>query len=303
MKYALRACFSPFFFVTPNRSIHDVIVYEASVNHLLRRLLLLCFQEFKENIYKTQLKDMEDFHKRYTRICREQHTYPLDAVLNHIRRYLDSGLSGEESVNDAEEMAKLDLSGYNLTPDDCNALATALADDLFFEELNLSDCLLSEESSKILLRGLMDNQAIKRLSLKGNNIRSGAAEMLGQFLKKNTCVRSLLVEWNALGLWDSGMRAICEGLAINQVLLFLDLRNNQITHEGANHLAVALKRNHCLRGLDLRWNNIGLLGGRELLEALKYNKRLVGLELTGKNNIRARLLPKKFFWEPFGLIT
>ena len=270
---------------------------------MLRRLLLLCFQEFKENIYKTQLKNMEDFHKRYARICREQHTYPLDAVLNHIRRYLDSRLSGEESVNDGEEMVKLDLSGYNLTPDDCNALATALADDLFFEELNLSDCLLSEESSKILLRGLLDNQAIKRLSLKGNNIRSGAAEMLGQFLKKNTCVRSLLVEWNALGLWDSGMRAICEGLAINQVLLFLDLRNNQITHEGANHLAVALKRNHCLRGLDLRWNNIGLLGGRELLEALKYNKRLVGLELTGKNNIRARLLPKKFFWEPFGLIT
>ena len=114
MKYALRACFSPFF-VTPNRSIHDVIVYEASVNHLLRRLLLLCSQEFKENIYKTQLKDMEDFHKRYTRICREQHTYPLDAVLNHIRRYLDGGLSGEESLNDGEEMVKLDLSGYNLS--------------------------------------------------------------------------------------------------------------------------------------------------------------------------------------------
>lgn len=294
--------FLSFFFVTPNRSIHDHIVC-ASVNHLLRRLLLLCSQEFKENIYETQLKNMEDFHKRYTRICKEQHTYPLDAVLNHIRRYLDSGFSGEESLNDAEEMAKLDLSGYNLTPDDCNALATALVDDLFFEELNLSDCLLSEESSKILLRGLMDNQAIKRLSLKGNNIRSGAAEILGQFLKKNTCVRSLLVEWNALGLWDSGMRAICEGLAINQVLLFLDLRNNQITHEGANHLAVALKRNHCLRGMDLRWNNIGLLGGRELLEALKYNKRLVGLELTGKKNTHARLLPMKIFWEPFGLIT
>ena len=106
--------------------------------------------------------------------------------------------------------------------------------------------------------------------------------MLGQFLKKNTCVRSLLVEWNSLGLWDNGMRAVCEGLALNQVLLFLDLRNNQITHEGASQLAIALKRNLCLRGLDLRWNNIGLLGGRELLEALKYNKSLVGLELTGE---------------------
>lgn len=224
---------------------------------------------------------MEEFHKRYTRICREQHTYPLEAVSNHIRSYLDGGLAGEVSLS-SEEMTKLDLSGYNLTPDDCNALSAALADDLYFEELTLSDCLLSEESSMILLRGLTDNQAIKRLNLKGNNIRSGAAETLGHFLKKNTSVRSLLVEWNSLGLWDNGMRAVCEGLALNQVLLFLDLRNNQITHEGATQLAMAMKRNQCLRGLDLRWNNIGLLGGRELLEALKFNKRLVGLELTGE---------------------
>ena len=46
------------------------------------------------------------------------------------------------------------------------------------------------------------------------------------------------------------MRAICEGLAHNQALLFLDLRNNQITHEGASQIAVALKRNQYLRGLD-----------------------------------------------------
>ncbi|XP_068755458.1 leucine-rich repeat-containing protein 45-like [Montipora capricornis] len=223
---------------------------------------------------------MEEFYKRYVRICREQHSYPLEAVSNHIQSYLEGG---EVSSLSSEGMTKLELSGYNLTPDDCNALATALTDDLYFEELNLCDCLLSEEASKILLRGLMENQSIKRLNLKGNNIRSGAAEMLGQFLKKNSSVRSLLVEWNSLGLWDNGMRAVSEGLAVNQSLLFLDLRNNQVSHEGASQLAVALKKNHSLRGLDLRWNNIGLLGGRELLEALKYNKGLIGLELTGNN--------------------
>lgn len=223
---------------------------------------------------------MEEFHKRYVRACREHHTYPLDAVLNHIRSYFDGGNVANFT---SEGMTKLDLSGHNLTPDECNALAAALADDLYFEELDLSDCLLSEDASKILLRGLMENQSVKRLNLKGNNIRSGAAEMLGQFLMKNTCVRSLLVEWNSIGLWDKGARAVYEGLAVNQVLMFLDLRNNQISHEGASQLAVALKKNQCLRGLDLRWNNIGLLGGRELLEALKYNKTLIGLELTGNN--------------------
>ena len=227
------------------------------------------------------MKKMEEFHKRYSTICREHHVFPLESVLNHIRSYSD-GEQFRESRSTPESATKLDLSCCNLTPEDCNALVSILTDDLFFEELNFSDCLLSEESSKIILRGLIDNKAVKRLNLKGNNIRAGAAEILGQFLKRNECVRSLLIEWNSLGLWDNGMRAICEGLAHNQALLFLDLRNNQITHEGASQIAVALKRNQCLRGLDLRWNNIGLLGGRELLEALKFNKRLVGLELTGE---------------------
>lgn len=256
---------------TPEHSIFDVVVL-ASVAVEKSVLSQSLFSEYKEKY----LQKMEEFQKRYTRICREHHLYPLEVILNHIRRCSEGNLS-------SEDMTKLDLSSFSLTPEDCNAFVDTLTDDLFFEELSFSDCLLSEESSKILLRGLMENKAVKRLNLKGNNIRSGAAEVLGQFLKQNTCVRSLLVEWNSLGLWDNGMRAVCEGLALNQVLLFLDLRNNQITHEGASQIAVALKRNQCLTGLDLRWNNIGLLGGRELLEALKYNKRLVGLELTGKH--------------------
>lgn len=175
----------------------------------------------------------------------------------------------------------LDLSSYNLTPEDCHALASSLTQDLFFKEITFADCLLSEESCKLILLGLMQNKSLTSLNLKGNNIRSGGAEVLGQFLKRNTSVHSLQLEWNSLGLWDSGIAAIAEGIALNQVLLILDLRNNQITHEGAALLAAALKRNRTLKGIDLRWNNIGILGGRELLSAFKYNKTLTCIELTG----------------------
>ena len=168
-----------------------------------------------------------------------------------------------------------------MTPEDCHALAKAISDDFYFEDVSFSDCLLSEEACKLLLLGLMENKSIKQLNLKGNNIRCGGAEVVGHFLKRNISVRSLLLEWNSLGLWDSGMIAIAEGLAVNQVLMYLDLRNNQVTHEGAGQLANALKRNRTLKGIDLRWNNIGLLGGRELLSLLKYNKTLTCLEITG----------------------
>ncbi|KAM4624321.1 leucine-rich repeat-containing protein 45 isoform 2-T2 [Polymixia lowei] len=84
-------------------------------------------------------------------------------------------------------------------------------------------------------------------------------------------------------MWDEAFSVFCEGLASNHVLAQLDLRNNQINHQGASELALALKRNSTLELLDLRWNNIGLLGGRSLLEALQHNKTLVQLEMAGNN--------------------
>ena len=64
------------------------------------------------------------------------------------------------------------------------------------------------------------------------------------------CPRGRLVlEWNALGMWDEAFSLFCEGLAANASLTQLDLRNNQITHQGASELASVLKRNGALEVL------------------------------------------------------
>ena len=106
-----------------------------------------------------------------------------------------------------------------------------------------------------------------------------------------------------MGMIDSSFGAFCEGLSSNTKLQVLDLRNNQISHDGASDLAAALRRNTTLRVLgktlwfkgcvhngvrldcflDLRWNNVGLLGGRSLLSAMESNKTVVKLELAGNN--------------------
>lgn len=65
---------------------------------------------------------------------------------------------------------------------------------------------------------------------------------------ENTVCR-LVLEWNALGVWDEAFTVFCEGLASNSVLRQLDLRNNQINHHGASELALALKRNNALETL------------------------------------------------------
>uniref|UniRef100_A0A8C9N810 Leucine rich repeat containing 45 n=1 Tax=Serinus canaria TaxID=9135 RepID=A0A8C9N810_SERCA len=94
---------------------------------------------------------------------------------------------------------------------------------------------------------------------------------------------SLTLEWNSLGMWAEGFSFFCQGLRANNFLQRLDLRNNQINHQGAGELAMALTQNTSLQELDLRWNNIGLLGGRALLNCLHSNKTLKRLELAGNN--------------------
>ncbi|NXH98513.1 LRC45 protein, partial [Pachycephala philippinensis] len=94
---------------------------------------------------------------------------------------------------------------------------------------------------------------------------------------------SLTLEWNSLGMWEEGFSFFCQGLRANNFLQHLDLRNNQINHQGAGELAMALTQNTSLQELDLRWNNIGLLGGRALLNCLHSNKTLKRLELAGNN--------------------
>ncbi|NXJ94977.1 LRC45 protein, partial [Corythaixoides concolor] len=136
---------------------------------------------------------------------------------------------------------------------------------------------------KLLLHGLCSNTTVKSLDLKGNNLRTMGAEALGKLLRQNKSIRSLILEWNSLGVWEEGFSFFCQGLGANKFLQRLDLRNNQINHQGAGELAVALKQNVSLQELDLRWNNIGLLGGRALLNCLHNNKTLKRLELAGNN--------------------
>ncbi|KAK3529234.1 hypothetical protein QTP70_021919 [Hemibagrus guttatus] len=228
---------------------------------------------------------MEDFRRTYQRLCKEAGVELQESVLAQL-----------QEVRATAGGTKLDLSGQSLTVESCSMLGKTLQNDTLFTQLILSDCMLSEEGTKLLLKGLCSNTTVKLLDLKGNNLRGAGAEALGKLLVRNKTLQSagylsssshvifrLVLEWNALGMWEEGFSVFCEGLASNSSLIQLDLRNNQINHQGAAEIALALKRNSVLQELDLRWNNIGLLGGRALLEALQQNRTLLQLNMAGNN--------------------
>nr|KAF6286840.1 leucine rich repeat containing 45 [Pipistrellus kuhlii] len=143
--------------------------------------------------------------------------------------------------------------------------------------------MLSEEGAALLLQGLCANTILRFLDLKGNNLQARGAEALGKLLRQNKSIQSLTLEWNNLGAWEEAFATFCRALAGNPALRQLDLRNNQISHQGAEELALALKANTGLQQLDLRWNNIGLLGGRALASCLSSNRSLWRLELAGNS--------------------
>ncbi|XP_072522832.1 leucine-rich repeat-containing protein 45 [Salminus brasiliensis] len=220
---------------------------------------------------------MDDFRRAYLRLCKEAGVEPQESVLMQLHE-----ARGRAAVA-ASGGTRLDLGGQSLTVETCAVLGRTLQKDTLFTELALSDCMLSEEGAKLFLNGLCSNTTVRVLDLKGNNLRGAGAEALGKVLVRNKTLRRLVLEWNALGMWEEGFSIFCEGLASNGCLGQLDLRNNQINHQGAAELALALKRNSVLQELDLRWNNIGLLGGRALLDALQQNRSLLRLEMAGNN--------------------
>ncbi|XP_053424204.1 leucine-rich repeat-containing protein 45 isoform X2 [Nycticebus coucang] len=211
---------------------------------------------------------MEEFRRSYSRLCKESGAKPQEAVLQQLHQ-LPRG--------------RLDLATQSLTVDTCRALGKLLQTWALLRELVLSDCMLSEEGATLLLHGLCTNTVVQLLDLKGNNLRAAGAEALGKLLRQNKSIQSLSLEWNSLGAWEDAFATFCGGLAANSTLWHLDLRNNQISHKGAEDLALALKDNTTLQQLDLRWNNIGLLGGRALVNCLPSNKTLWKLDLAGNN--------------------
>uniref|UniRef100_A0A8C8S5M0 Leucine rich repeat containing 45 n=1 Tax=Pelusios castaneus TaxID=367368 RepID=A0A8C8S5M0_9SAUR len=221
---------------------------------------------------------MEEFRRAYACLCKESGAEPQETVLQQLHE-----------LREVPGQSRLDFATQSLSLDTCRVVGKLLQDEVLFTEIMLSDCMLSEEGAKHLLNGLCSNNVVKSLDLKGNNLRALGAEALGKLLRQNKSIRSLTLEWNSLGMWEEGFSLFCQGLGANRFLQCLDLRNNQINHQGAGELAMALKCNSSLQDLDLRWNNIGLLGGRALLSCLHSNKTLRKLELAG-NNIPSDIL-------------
>ena len=132
----------------------------------------------------------------------------------------------------------------------------------------------------MVCEGLREASHLVSLDLRGNGIQAAGAAALCQVMSSGVALRSLTLEWNALGS-DSGVEVLCSALCTNRSLSHLDLRNNKITADAAPALAQLLTHNSSLVHLDLRWNILKATGGRILSDALSQNTHLSEILLAG----------------------
>ncbi|KAJ3367784.1 Leucine-rich repeat-containing protein 45 [Kappamyces sp. JEL0680] len=229
---------------------------------------------------------MEQFKTAYLQKCSELSIEPLGGLMSFLKEREGSSDAGKPRC----KTETLDLTGIPISLKACSALSYSLAENSFFTKIVLADAFLGDDGAELALlttgciklaNALKSNATLTYLDLRGNSIRSDGAIALGQMLKVNNKLESLFLEWNCLGIWDNGIRAISEALSINETLRVLDLRNNKVGPESTQTMAHALKYNTSLRKLDMRWNSCGLLGGRAFADLLQCNRTMVDLELAG----------------------
>ncbi|KAI9341817.1 hypothetical protein DFJ73DRAFT_536955 [Zopfochytrium polystomum] len=189
-----------------------------------------------------------------------------------VRKITGAG-HGERGMIASEFKRRCEAMGVTPPPDVCSKLQPNEGNGSSGppEEINLSGTSINPKVISSLMTALETDSTISTLIL--------ADAFLGDDV--NNTLRTLLLEWNCVGIWEVGVRALADALAANRRLETLDLRNCKVGPRGCQTLAVGIKHNTSLRHLDLRWNNAGLIGGRAFVDVLQWNMSILEVLLTG----------------------
>ncbi|KAL0225911.1 hypothetical protein P9112_013235 [Eukaryota sp. TZLM1-RC] len=193
----------------------------------------------------------------------------INQQLNRILEERDAGIARLEKEKNAVEQA------YNATIAQKNAEIANLR--FTIDELENQNTLLSRTNSDLgsriadleaLLRKCHCNQPLNNID---DDHPPSKEEILEDIMSN--------VNWNGLG--DKVKKGV-EGL-VDGSITELNLRQNNITSEGASALARALESNSTLTGLHLGGNNITDEGASALALALENNSTLTELHLWSNN--------------------
>jgi len=152
------------------------------------------------------------------------------------------------ALNNNTKLRALYLNGNPLSNKGIYELIQVLAsDNKTLEILGLNSTGLSDVGAEDLSAMLQQNQALKCLQLKSNQIDTrGVLHLTETLAKKNTTLEQLYLADNRL-ITDSSVDYVVDMIKTNQSLKVLDLSNCSISDAGKAKLQQAMKSNKDLQ--------------------------------------------------------
>uniref|UniRef100_A0A3P9DR84 Leucine rich repeat containing 34 n=1 Tax=Maylandia zebra TaxID=106582 RepID=A0A3P9DR84_9CICH len=185
-------------------------------------------------------------------------------------------------------LLSLRLSGNKIGRGGGLELASMLQENCALQELEVADCDLVDGLHSIiaLIIMLKKNKALCSVDISRPQLFVSQEEW-AVHCSKMLAVNSSLMELHLgrMGMTDTGIEQLTEGLGRNNSLRYLDLCSNRVTRDGAFHLAMMLKQNRALEILDLSSNQIGDGGAGYLSKAITCPRSTLKELSVCRNNI------------------
>ncbi|KAM9337131.1 LOW QUALITY PROTEIN: leucine-rich repeat-containing protein 34 [Symphorus nematophorus] len=206
-------------------------------------------------------------------------------------RFNDIQADGAEvlakSLQCNSSLRSLRLSGNKIMNRGAMQLASMLQVNGSLQELQLASCDLATQSVIAFAIVLKSNKTLRSVDISRPLLFSQQEEWAVHF-SEMLAVNSSLVELHlgTMGMTDTGMERLTDGLRLNNSLRYLDLRCNRVTRDGVRHLAEVLKQHPTLEIIDLSSNRIEDEGAVYLSEAVAWPGCVLRELSVSRNNIR-----------------
>ncbi|XP_033494231.1 leucine-rich repeat-containing protein 34 isoform X1 [Epinephelus lanceolatus] len=211
--------------------------------------------------------------------------HSLNLMFNNIQT--DGAEVLAKSLQCNSTLVFLSLSGNKIENRGAMHLASMLQVNTSLRELELANCDLATQSVIAFAIMLKSNKTLCSVDISRPLLFSHQEEWAVHF-SEMLAVNSSLVELHLgkMGMTDTGMERLTEGLRLNHSLRYLDLCCNRVTRDGMHHLAKLLKQNLTLEVIDLSSNRIEDEGAVYLSEALTWPGCVLRELSVSSNNIR-----------------
>ena len=190
----------------------------------------------------------------------------------------------------SNEIQNLKLYNIRFTCEFAEFISEGLKANTSLSHFSINFCDLTNETSDIILRGLLEHSKIEYIDFSNNFLDDKTGYMISRVISRQT-------ERRDQTLWKYGLRnEKPSGFEYTKGLISIDLSDNYLSDSSAEAIGNAIQNDNYLRSLNLCNNQICLEGCKKLIRSMRRNETILNLDIrhnVGYNeNIHKRIILK-----------